>query len=138
MRLWKAGVLIGIAALGGLLYAQEPAFWRQQDHSVRTAQELGLQGTRGGQIPVAVSSDGVAVKSIEWSNLAAMLTVITISGGAFTWVISVIIDRKMSGFKESMRDGFVTKEMMDIIAKQADMTHERYERTFRDIFAKLS
>ena len=73
----------------------------------------------------------------NWSELAAMLTVMAICGGFFTWIVAAMIDRKMGNFEKSMREGFVTKEVLEMLIRQADETHARHEKQFAEIFHRI-
>lgn len=38
----------------------------------------------------------------DWGQLAALLTVVTICGSVFTWVVSALIDKKMARLKDEI------------------------------------
>lgn len=73
-----------------------------------------------------------------WADLAGMLTVLTVLGGLFTWVVFVLIDKRVAVLEKSMRATFITNKEIDIILKQADQTHKRHEDQFRDVWKAIT
>lgn len=65
----------------------------------------------------------------DWTQLAAMLTVMAICGSFFTFIVALIIESKMSKFEKSMQKGFVTKEVHDLLQQNnAQKFHEIEQR----------
>ena len=77
-------------------------------------------------------------QTTNWTELAAMLTVLAICGSVFTWVVSALIDRKMNTFEKSMRQGFVTKEVLDLLLRQANETHDRHDREHAEMWLRIN
>lgn len=73
-----------------------------------------------------------------WSDLAAMMTVLAIIGGLFTWIVSIVVDRKLTEFSNSLRRDFVSQKELDFLLKKVDEHNERYERTFRELWASIN
>lgn len=73
-----------------------------------------------------------------WSELAAMLTVLAILGSIFTWIVSVVVDRKLTAFSRELRTDFVSRKELEIFLRQLDDAKERHEKTFSEVWQAIN
>lgn len=73
-----------------------------------------------------------------WTDLAGMLAALSILGGVFTWIVSAMIDRKMTALEKAIGTTYVTKESLAVLVRQADLTEKRQDQGIRDIWISVN
>lgn len=72
-----------------------------------------------------------------WAELAAMMTVVAIFGGAFTGIVSMVVDKKLTQFAVNLRRDFVTQKEMEFLVKKVDEQEERWQRSCADLWIAI-